>query len=379
VTARPASVWPGPEGSAPRTATVYRLTGPFRIEEVEQALPPPGPGMVTLRPLRAGICGSDLKLYSGTRERRALARKLPIALLHEAVAEVLAVGEGAPFEVGEHVVPSPNIPCQVARPETYPSRDVACWACRPGGAGSNYCVDGHFLSSDTDGMARSAFVHPAECTIPIRGRVPDTLAVLTEPLATILAGLDRAAASPGGRFLVLGNGAIGILTAIALHVAVGVPTGRILVTGHHWDARAAAVEAIATPIEDDGALLGAHGGLVDVAFECVGGTATPETLGLAVEVLRPGGTGVLFGPSEGFALFDTRQMIAKGLTFVGCNRATPEHFGRALDLAADPAHWPVIEHALCPKEFAVGEARELEAAMFYAWTKTDPGRTITVW
>jgi ribitol-5-phosphate 2-dehydrogenase len=378
VTATTGPAWPGAASLTPGRATVYRLTGPFRIEAAEETLPAPSPGMLTLRPLRVGICGSDLKLYSGSRERRALARKLPIALLHEAVAEVVAVGEGAPFAVGEHVVPSPSIPCLVAHPETYPSPDAACWACRPGGAGSNYCVDGRFLSSDSDGMARSLFVHPAACTIPIRGRVPDALAVLTEPMATVLAGLDRAAADPDGRFLVLGNGAMGILTAIALHVLVGARPERILVTGRHWDVRAAAVEAIATPIED-AVLPGAHAGRVDVAFECVGGKATPDTLALALEALRPGGTGVLFGPSEGEAQFDTRQMIAKGLTFVGCNRATPAHFSRALDLAAEPTSWPVLEHALDAKEFAVGDARELEAALFYAWTKTDPGRTITVW
>jgi hypothetical protein len=39
----------------------------------------------------------------------------------------------------------------------------------------------------------------------------------------------------------------------------------------------------------------------------------------------------------------------------------------------------VLEHALCPKEFAVHDARELEAALYYAWTKTDPGRAVTIW
>jgi ribitol-5-phosphate 2-dehydrogenase (NADP+) len=371
------------DAGSPGLATVYRLTGPFRIEPVVEPLPRLGPGMVLLGLLRAGICGSDLKLYSGTRERSALARKLPIALLHEAVAAVLAVGPGTPFTVGDHVVPSPNIPCSIANPAAHPVPEAACYACRPGGPGPNYCLDGHFLSSDVDGMARTAFAHPAACTVPIRDRVPDELAVLTEPMATILAGLDRAltgaATPPDGRFLVLGNGAIGILTAITLRVALGVPPERILVTGHHWDVRAGAVERIATPVADEAALLAAHGGRIDVAFECVGGEATPDTLALAVEALRPGATGVLFGPSEGAALFDTRSMIAKGLSFMGCNRATPDHFERALDLCADPGRWPVLEHALCPKEFAVHDARELEAALYYAWTKTDPGRAVTIW
>ena len=97
-------------------STVYRLTRPFLVEAFEQLTEPLEAQMVLLRPLRAGICGSDLKLYSGTRERSALAGKLPIALLHEAVAEVAGVGEGVGLTPGQRVVPSPNIPCTVARP-----------------------------------------------------------------------------------------------------------------------------------------------------------------------------------------------------------------------------------------------------------------------
>src|SRR5439155_14935892 len=85
-------------------ATVYRLTHPFRVEPFDERLPPPGPGEVLLRPLRVAVCGSDLKLYSGTRERTALIGKLPLALLHEGVAEVAAVGEAVGLAVGERVV-----------------------------------------------------------------------------------------------------------------------------------------------------------------------------------------------------------------------------------------------------------------------------------
>ena len=84
---------------AEANATVYRLTRPFRIERFEETTPPPQPGFLRLRPLRTGICGSDLKLYAGTRARRALTAKLPLALLHEGVAEVTAAGEGVAFEV----------------------------------------------------------------------------------------------------------------------------------------------------------------------------------------------------------------------------------------------------------------------------------------
>jgi threonine dehydrogenase-like Zn-dependent dehydrogenase len=362
-------------------ATVFRLTRPFLVRAFDEPTGPLNTGSVLLRPLRIGICGSDLKLYSGTRERSALLAKLPIALLHEAVAEVVAVGGGGPpggLQVGQRVVPSPNIPCTLADPERFPSRERACYACRRGGAGENYCLAGRFLSSNADGMARTAFVHPSACAVPVPVDVPDGLAVLAEPMATVLAGLEQASPPPGGRFLVLGNGAMGILTVVALHAVLEAAPEDILMTGHRWEARAGAVEGLATPILRSGA--GTVGeGEVDVVFECVGGDAAPETMALATEALRPGGRGVLFGPSERPFLFDAREMIAKGLTFLGCNRSRIEHFARALELCREPALRPLLERALDTKEFAIRSAQDLDVALYHAWTKAEPGRTVTIW
>ena len=361
-------------------ATVFRLTRPFRIDAFEEELAAPRPGEVVLRPLRVGICGSDLKLYTGTRERKAMMQKLPIALLHEAVAEVVAAGPGTTLSLGDRVVPSPNVPCTIAHPDRHPTSEEACYACRPGGAGENYCVDGYFLSSNADGMARSAFVHPEACTFPLPAGTPETLAVLSEPLATVLSGVEEAAPTPEGRFLILGNGAMALLTAIALRAIVGVGPDRILMTGRHWDERHEAVRDLATPVDEDGGDAGREAmGAIDVAFECVGGDSNDQTLALAVDMLRPGGRGILFGPSEAPLLFDTRKVIGKGLHLAGCNRAVPRHFRRALELAGEPDVAPLLERAIAPKEVHIEGTRDLDDALYYAWTKDDPGRAVTTW
>ena len=366
------------EPAAP--ATVFRLTRPFRIEPFEEPTPELGPESLLLRPTRSGICGSDLKLYTGTRERTAMLRKLPIALLHETLAEVAATGPGSAFSPGDRVVPSPNVPCTVAFPERHPTPESACPACRPGGAGENYCTDGLFLSSNVDGMARTTFVHPEACTVRLPEGVSEAIAVLTEPLATVLAGLQQAAAAPGSRFLVLGNGALGILTVIALRTVLGARADQIVVTGHRWDARASALDDLATLVEDDGGEpADTLAGRVDVAFECVGGDSNEQTLAVAIAMLRPGGTAVLFGPSEAPLLFDTRNVIAKGLRLVGCNRALLRHFSAALELASRPDVAALLERALAPKEFTVRDANDLDDAFYYAWTKDDAGRAVTVW
>jgi ribitol-5-phosphate 2-dehydrogenase len=365
---------------AAEVATVFRLTGPFRIDAFDERVAAPAPGELLVRPIRAGICGSDLKLYTGIRERSAMMNKLPIALLHEAVAEVAAAGPGTSFAPGDRVVPSPNIPCTIAHPRRYPRKQDACYACRPGGVGENYCVDGLFLSSNADGMAQTVFSHPAACTLPVPAETADVLAVLAEPLATVLAGVESASAPPDGSFLVLGNGAIGLLTAVALRATLGVKARQILMTGHHWDEREAAVRGLATPVDEDGGEAGRKlTGRVDVAFECVGGESNDQTLSLAVDMLRPGGKGVLFGPSEAPLLFDTRKVIAKGLNLSGCNRALLRHFAQALDLARQRDVAQLLERVLAPKEFAVESTRDLDEALQYAWTKHDAGRAMTVW
>jgi ribitol-5-phosphate 2-dehydrogenase len=360
--------------------TTYRLTHPFRIEESEEPIREIAADEVVLRPRRLGICGSDLKLYTGSRERSALMGKLPMALLHEGVAEVAVAGDQTGFAVGDRVVPSPNIPCTIAHPDRYPTLEEACYACRPGGAGENYCMDGFFLSSNVDGMARTAFAHPAASMIAVPASVPDTIAVLAEPLATVLAGLEHAASAPDGRFLVLGNGTMGLLTLIALRARWGAAAAQTLITGRHWESRAEAVDGLAIPLEE-GDRSGVAGleGRIDVAFECVGGDDNAGTLSFAVDMLRPGGTGVMFGPSEQPMLFDTRKMIAKGLSMVGANRALPRHFAEALALASDPETAALLERALAPKEFEITQPRDLDDAMYYAWTKTDAGRAVTLW
>jgi ribitol-5-phosphate 2-dehydrogenase len=183
-----------------------------------------------------------------------------------------------------------------------------------------------------------------------------------------------------GRFLILGNGAIGLLTAVALRAVLGVAPDRIIMTGRHWEERSHTVEGLATPIDAEARALGPGAtDRMDVAFECVGGDANEHTLSLLIDLLRPGGKGILFGPSETPMLFDTRKVIAKGLNLTGRNRAVLRYFEEALALIARPEVSDLLERAIAPKEFKIGSVRELDDALYYAWTKDDAGRAVTLW
>jgi ribitol-5-phosphate 2-dehydrogenase len=361
-------------------AVTYRLTQPFRIEATAVELTRERPDDVLLRPRLTGVCSSDLKLYAGTRDRRALSKKLPLALLHEGVAEVVEAGPATQLRPGMRVAVVPNVPCYIAHPDRYPSKEEACLACRPGGAGENYCLENLYLSSNTDGLAQSAFRHPGALCLPVPAEVPDRVAVLSEPLTTIVAGLEKAPIRDDGRHLVLGNGPIGQLVAISLTAFHGVPREAIWMTGHDWDNRPAAAALVGRAIDaDDAEAFEGLRGQIDVAFECVGSNGNEQTLEQAIDCLRPGGTTVLFGPSERSVPFNTREVIGKGLSFVGANRSFVPHFVRVLERLRDPEVQALLEHVVSPVGFCVRSAEDLNQALYHAWTKRDAGKTLIAW
>ena len=94
----------------------FAQSKPLKIEEID--LDAPGPGEVLVKMIAAGLCHSDLSVISGVRPR-----PVPMALGHEASAQVMQVGEGvSDLKVGDRVVlvfvPSCGhcMPCMEGRP-----------------------------------------------------------------------------------------------------------------------------------------------------------------------------------------------------------------------------------------------------------------------
>ena len=94
----------------------FAQSKPLKIEEID--LDAPGPGEVLVKMIAAGLCHSDLSVISGVRPR-----PVPMALGHEASAQVVQVGEGVTdLKAGDRVVlvfvPSCGhcMPCMEGRP-----------------------------------------------------------------------------------------------------------------------------------------------------------------------------------------------------------------------------------------------------------------------
>ena len=89
---------------------VYRLLEARTIEPVTELVDISG-DVVVVRPTHLSICNADQRYYQGKRSARVMAKKLPMALIHEGIGRVVydATGEYAP---GTAVVMLPNEPVE---------------------------------------------------------------------------------------------------------------------------------------------------------------------------------------------------------------------------------------------------------------------------
>ena len=68
--------------------TVYRLTAPRHFEVEFNEIDLFGE-QVVVRPTHLSICNADQRYYQGKRAPEVLAKKLPMALIHEGIGEVV--------------------------------------------------------------------------------------------------------------------------------------------------------------------------------------------------------------------------------------------------------------------------------------------------
>ena len=84
----------------------YRLKSPKFFEEDIDEMELDG---VIVRPTYLSICQADQRYYQGLRPIEVLEKKLPMALIHEGIGEVV-FDCSSNFNVGDKVVMIPNTP-----------------------------------------------------------------------------------------------------------------------------------------------------------------------------------------------------------------------------------------------------------------------------
>ncbi|MEJ7718877.1 MAG: SDR family oxidoreductase [Thermoleophilaceae bacterium] len=218
----------GPRHLAARVSTRAGV-GALRLEA--HARPPrlPGPEWASVRPLLAGICGSDQALVTGEASPYLAALTSgPFVPGHEVVG-LLTSGEGR----GGRVVVEPALGCQAR------GIDPPCPECEEGLYALCRNVTGGDVSAglqigfcrDTCGGWSEGLTAHASQLHPIPDDLSDEDAVLVEPLACALHAARRAEVRPGQAVAVIGAGTIGLLCVAALRAVQ--PEATVLCVAKH--------------------------------------------------------------------------------------------------------------------------------------------------
>ncbi len=258
-------------------AVVYDRPGEFALREVP--IPDPGPGEVRLRVLVAGVCGTDVHLHDGE-----FGPTYPLVPGHEFVGEVDALGAGVDPDLHGHRVVVDNtascgrcVECRRARP-AFCRQLVAQGVNAPGGFAD-------YVLTDAD---RCFLVDDLEPEV----------AVLAEPVACVVHGLDVLALTPGADVLLFGTGPTGlILTSLLARSGAGRLTVAAPTPAKLELARARGADEIVRVDRSDPAA--SHDRLRALApdgFDVViDATGALPVLATAPELVRIGGTIFVYG------------------------------------------------------------------------------------
>lgn len=250
-----------------------------------------------------GVCGSDMALFQNGYIGESVVES-PMVLGHEASGVVVAVGdEVADLVPGARIALEPGVPC------------MACEFCRAGTY--NLCPDVYFWASlpVTEGAFQEFVRHPAAFCHPLPDSVGLLEGAMIEPLSVAFHAVDRSGAGLGDRAVVLGAGAIGLLTMLSLRAAgirevvvVDLEENRLEL------ARGLGAETLSAREVGDvpDALRERFGAGPEAVFETAGSQVTMDQ---AIRIARPGGTVVLVGYTKsGRADLNVNLLIDKELS-----------------------------------------------------------------
>lgn len=270
-----------------------RIVGPGRTR-VEDVLSPPGrAGETIVRVRKAAVCNTDRKLAARG------------VLLGRVLGHEVAGTDPNGLPVGIH-------------PDTGCGR---CEWCQKGQ--SNGCPEKRSIGIDLDGGLAEAVAVPAAHVVPLDGVSLD-IAPLLEPFACCLHAVEVTGADAGQKAMVVGAGAMGILSMWALQarglsVAVVQPgeARQLLATELGAQQVLAPQEAAELPSAPDVAVVTAPG---DAA------------LTWALEQVRVGGTVHAFAGSPGGAMVDANLIHYRHLSLVGSTGSGLRDYREALEL-----------------------------------------------
>ena len=293
--------------------TVYQLIAPKVISVKFEELKPDA-GQVLVRPTHLAICHADQRYYRGLRDKQTLEKKLPMALIHEAVGTVIRDPKGV-FSKGDQVILIPNIPGD-----------------GPQCVEENYQRGSRFRSSGTDGFLQEYIQLPHDRLVEANNIDPEVGAISEFISIAVHASkrFERKAVTSKDVIGVWGDGNLGYVVSFVLKRRY--PQSKIMVIGQNTAKLQYFSFADETYLDYEFPADYA----VDHAFECTGGEGCQAAINSIIAHINPEGLIMLLGVSENKVPIFTRDVLEKGLTMIGSSRSSREDFERVAQLLKQP-------------------------------------------
>ncbi len=275
-------------------ALVY--TQPGRVQIQDRPYPALERGEVILRIDAVGICGSDMHAFHGHDPRRA-----PGLVLGHEFAGTVVDSALADIKTGTRVTANPLITCG------------RCDYCVQGR--DNLCGHRTMVGMTRPGAFAEFMSIPASSLVDMPQAMSPVHAALTEPAATALHAINLSMRSlqrplPECRTLVIGGGAIGLLSALLLRsygcrevTLAEVNPLRRKSAGQH------AFCSTVNPLEEAPA-----GDSFDFVIDAVGAKPTRNT---AIAAVKPGGVVMHIGLQDWTSEIDMRKLTLSEVTLLG--------------------------------------------------------------
>ncbi len=282
-------------------------------------------GEVIVKPRYMAICHADQRYYLGQRDANVLRKKLPMALIHECCGEVV-YDKSQKFNVGQNVVMIPNVPGNV-RPGEY----------------ENYAKDSKFLSSGYDGFMQEFVAMPSNRLVSFE-KIPLPIAAICEFISVgvhAVSRFDQSAHQYRDVLAVWGDGSLSYTVSCILKKTF--KNSKIIVIGKNRS------KLSYFSFADETYLTGnlPEDLRIDHAFECVGATGSFYAINEIIRHISPQGTAIMLGVSEDKVPINTRDVLEKGLTLIGCSRSGRVDFEDAVKLLENPDFQKRISAIIC--------------------------------
>lgn len=336
--------------------SVYQLKKPRQFELVYKDITLDGTHII-VRPTHLSICNADQRYYQGNRPEEILNKKLPMALIHEAVGQVIYDPTGT-FAVGDRVVMIPNLPSE--------EDDVIA---------ENYLRSSRFRASGTDGFLQEYVQTVPDRLVKLPEGINLTVAAFTEIVSVSYHAIGRffgTAHSRRNAVGVWGDGNLGYITSLLIKTMY--PEIHLSVMGVNES------KLNDFTFADETHLVNRipEGFAIDHAFECVGGNAAPRAINQIIDYINPEGTIGILGVTEDLAPLNTRMILEKGLRVIGSSRSGRADFEGLVALYE--SHPEVVEYLenIVGEQVTIRQIKDISRAFEMDIHKLI-GKTIMVW